>query len=140
MLSRRFASPHRRQRSPRGSTIRFDESRSKFNRRGDSAPRTNEVGDKSVEKPATEESVSSTDAITKSKSLPPKGRPNREAREEEERKKQAEIEEKKKIEFEERLKRLPTPGKGTWSTQKLEELLSVHLNILMAFMIALNRS
>jgi hypothetical protein len=113
MFSRRFASPHRRQRSPRGSTIRFDESRSKFNRRGDSAPRTNEVGDKSVEKPATEESVSSTDAITKSKSLPPKGRPNREAREEEERKKQAEIEEKKKIEFEERLKRLPTPGKGT---------------------------
>ena len=127
---KRYNSPPRRPRSPRGPNIRFEQNRfeqnnrNKFQRRGDSAPRANPTegseeqqsqrnardGDERSKNDISE----NLDASSKSKSLPPVAKnvrqSGREMREAEEKKKEEEKAEEKRLEFEERLKRLPTPG------------------------------
>ena len=120
---KRYTSPPRRPRSPRGPSIRFEQNNrnDKFQRRGDSAPRAIPSESSSQQqhqrnaRDGEERSKNdkSENIDVKSKSLPPAKnavRSNRETREAEEKKKQEEKEEEKRLEFEERLKRLPTPG------------------------------
>ena len=110
--SRRYGSPPRRFRSPRGS-IRFEPGRSeaglKFSsHRGGSAPRSTPKVDPAERQHESDGNKLEVEPDSKSKSLPPKN--ETEVSREEEERQRLETVEQKRLEFEERLRRLPTPG------------------------------